>query len=131
MTYSNLTEPDFLAHYFQARQARSEALSRASYRAVVAIDGALRLASGAVRGGFAWAFARYRAWREVRRLQQALLKLDDRLLRDIGLTRADAIDPAWLLHAQPEFEPLPIIDIALQPAEVRRCNDNRDLRLAA
>jgi uncharacterized protein YjiS (DUF1127 family) len=131
MTHSNLTEPDFLAHYFQARQARDETLARGSYRAVVAIDGALRLASGAVRSGFAWAFGQYQAWRETRRLREALLKLDDRLLRDIGLTRADALDPTWLLQSEPEFEPVPTIDIALQPAEVRRCNDNRDRPLAA
>jgi uncharacterized protein YjiS (DUF1127 family) len=131
MTYSNLTEPDFLAHYFQARQARSEALARGSYRGVVAIDGALRLAFGVVRGGFAWAFARFQVWREVQHLRRALLKLDDRLLRDIGLTRADAFDPSWLLQAPPSADPLPVIDIALTSAELRRCNDNRELPLAA
>jgi uncharacterized protein YjiS (DUF1127 family) len=131
MTYSNLTESHLLASYFEARQARSEALARAGYRGVVATQGAARLVSGAVRRGSAWAVARFQHWRETRRLREALLKLDDRLLRDIGLTRADAIDPSWMLHAQPSFEPVPIIDIALQPAEVRRCNDNRDRRLAA
>lgn len=54
----------------------------------------------ALGGAVAAIVARTLAWRDRARQRRALLRLDDRLLRDIGLTRCDvqseAGKPFWL-----------------------------------
>lgn len=43
---------------------------------------------------FRGALRRIVAWRDQRRSRAALLQLDDRLLQDVGLTRAEAMSEA-------------------------------------
>ncbi len=43
---------------------------------------------------FRRALRRIVAWRDVRHSRAALLQLDDRLLQDVGLTRAEAMSEA-------------------------------------
>lgn len=67
-------------------------------------DAALHLESSAarrlgVRGGLAAAFTQARRWYVVYRQRRALLALDEALLKDIGLSRTDALaegsKPFW------------------------------------
>jgi uncharacterized protein YjiS (DUF1127 family) len=67
--------------------------------AVLRAEAALFAAAGAVPGALAALTGRLRAWRRVAAERRALSRLDDRLLRDIGLDRAsaeaEAARPFW------------------------------------
>lgn len=108
----------------RAHQDRADALARAGHRLVVGVAG---LAGGIV--------AVLRQWRERRRATHELLSLDDRMLKDIGLTRGDiwAAVHGELSDRGVESAPAstPTEDIALSPHAIGGCNDNQRPRHAA
>jgi len=72
-----------------AQDARAEALTRAGFLVIASADSALRRTADALSRGAAGLIKGWQQYQERRATYQALSKLDDRLLRDIGLTRAD------------------------------------------
>jgi len=120
-------------HYIeQAQEARAEAMARVGYLAATAIGRVLGAAARAPQA----AFEALAAWRGRRTAIQEILRLDDRLLRDIGLTRADAwaaVDGTLGSRAEdwPPPEPAAYDDIALSGYAVAGCNDNGERRNAA
>src|SRR5215468_9419492 len=77
---------DFRSYIEQAHVARAEAMTRVGYLAVAAFSGVVREAARPVRA----ALRGLAAWRDRQAALREILLLDDRMLRDIGLTRADA-----------------------------------------
>jgi uncharacterized protein YjiS (DUF1127 family) len=124
--------PDFQHYVDQAHGARSEAMARTGYLAVAAVGGIVGAATAAVRSALAAAAA----WRDRQAALRELLLLDDRMLRDIGLTRADAraaVDGA-LRNRTPDLaapRPAAYVDIALSSYAVAGCNDNGERRRVA
>jgi len=122
-----------LQHYVeQAQEARAEAMARAGYLAVAAVGRVARVAGTAVQA----ALQAVTAWRDRRAALREILLLDDRMLRDIGLTRADAwaaVDGTLGSRAQDWAAPGPVayVDIALSGYAVAGCNDNGERRRAA
>jgi uncharacterized protein YjiS (DUF1127 family) len=108
----------------RAHQERADALARAGYRLVAGVTG--------IVGGVV---AVLRQWRERRQATHALLSLDDRMLKDIGLTRGDiwaAVHgelPGRGIESAPTSAS--IVDIALSPHAIGGCNDNQRPRRAA
>lgn len=108
----------------RAHQDRADALARAGYRLVV---GVTRIAGGVI--------AVLRQWRERHQATRSLLSLDDRLLKDIGLTRGDI----WAaVHgelpgrgSESAPAPTPAEDTALSAHATGGCNDNQRPRRAA
>jgi uncharacterized protein YjiS (DUF1127 family) len=112
-------------HYIdRAHQDRADALSGAGRRLVTAIVGVAVSTSEAVRH-----------WRERHRATHELLSLDDRLLKDIGITRGEvwAAVHGELSDRGVESAPAatPAVDIALTPHAIAGCNDNQRLRRVA
>src|SRR5580765_4295402 len=70
----------------QAQEARAEAMARVGYLTVATVGRAV----GAVAGRARAALGALAAWRDRQVALHQLLSLDERMLRDIGLTRADA-----------------------------------------
>jgi uncharacterized protein YjiS (DUF1127 family) len=84
-----ISNPEFAAYRERAQRDREAAIARAGYLAIVAFA---RLQAGTARlilRRLERAIDSYRAWRDRRVALRELRLLDDRLLRDIGLTRAD------------------------------------------
>jgi uncharacterized protein YjiS (DUF1127 family) len=104
----------------RAHQDRADALARAGHRLVTGVAGLVAV---------------LRQWRERRRATHELQSLDDRLLKDIGITRGDV----WAavhgelsdrgVEAAPA--PTPAADIALTPHAIAGCNDNQRPRHVA
>ena len=89
MSHWYLSDPAYATHLDRARQARAEALARAAY---LAIDGLARLAGAAgtaVAAAARSATDAVRRWRRRRDALSTLMALDDRTLKDIGLSRAE------------------------------------------
>jgi len=109
----------------QAQEARAEAMARVGFLAVAIVGRAV----GAVAGRARAALGTLAAWRNRQVALHQLLLLDDRMLRDIGLTRADAwaaVDGTLGSRVQDwPPEPTAYFDIALS------CNDNGERRRAA
>ncbi|MGH6932318.1 MAG: DUF1127 domain-containing protein [Dongiaceae bacterium] len=82
-----LIDPRFEPYRARAGQARAETLSRLAYLAVDRGDSATRALYRAVSSLARTIAARFDLWRERRVALQALSRLDDRMLRDIGLGR--------------------------------------------
>lgn len=63
--------------------------------------GGKRAAAGRRQAGITWLFDRLARFAELRRQRNALHALDDNMLRDIGLSRADvereATKPFWMI----------------------------------
>jgi uncharacterized protein YjiS (DUF1127 family) len=113
------------AHYTaKAHQDRADALARAGHLLVAAVVGAAVRISEAVR-----------RWRERRRATDELLSFDDRLLKDIGITRGEVWAAVHGELADRGVEsapaPTPAVDIALTPHAIGGCNDNQRPRRAA
>ena len=115
----------------QAQEARAEAMARVGYLAVATVGRAVGAVAGRARG----ALGALTAWRDRQVALRQLLSLDDRLLRDIGLTRADAwaaVDGTLGNRAQDwPPEPAAYFDIALSNYAAGGCNDNGEGRRAA
>jgi uncharacterized protein YjiS (DUF1127 family) len=115
----------------QAQEARAEAMTRVGYLAVATVGRAV----GAVAGRARAALGTLAAWRNRQVALHQLLLLDDRMLRDIGLTRADAwaaVDGTLGSRVQDwPLEPTAYFDIALSGYAAGGCNDNGERRRAA
>ena len=115
----------------QAQEARAEAMARVGYLAVATVGRAV----GAVAGQARAAFGALAAWQDRQVALHQLLSLDDRMLRDIGLTRADAwaaVDGTLTSRTQDwPPEPAAYFDIALSNYATGGCNDNGERRRAA
>jgi len=121
MSHWYLSDPAYATHLDRARQARAEALARAAY---LAIDGLARLtgaAGTAVAAAARSAMDAVRRWRRRRAALYALLALDDRTLKDIGISRAEIpglVDDLLRLPA-PDRAPGPAETEAVESAEFR------------
>lgn len=119
-----------------AHVERAAAMARTAYLLTDAIGrGVGATLRGIAGGGHALARA-VAAWRRRRDVLRALQALDDHLLLDIGLTRADLRAVAnGRLPAMPDQERQPAaptaIDVALGDSEAHCCNDNGSRRHAA
>jgi uncharacterized protein YjiS (DUF1127 family) len=128
----NSGRPDIRFYIEEAQEARAEAMARVGFLAVATVG----RAAGAVAGRARAAFGALAAWRDRQVAVHQLLTLDDRMLRDIGLTRADAwaaVDGTLGSRAQdwPRPETTAYIDIALTHYAAGGCNDNGERRRAA
>jgi uncharacterized protein YjiS (DUF1127 family) len=131
------SEPrDFQSYVAQAQEARAEAMARVGYLGVAAVGRALQAAGTALTTAVRTAPGAVRAWRNRQAALRQLLLLDDRLLKDIGLSRADiwaAVDGTLGNRTlQPAtLQPADYVDIALSNYALGGCNDNGDRRQAA
>ena len=120
-----------LQHYIeQAHEARAEAMARVGHLAVAAAGGVVGAAAGAVRA----ALRALKAGRNRRAALREILLLDDRMLRDIGLTRAEAwaaVDGTLGMRDVSAPDPADYRDVALSGYAVAGCNDNGERRRAA
>ena len=91
-----LSHPDLAPHLNQARDSRAEALSAGSYQAIKAVGSAL---DGLIAGATRLAKG-YRAWRNRRAAITGLRRLDNRLLRDIGIDRSEIVSVVLAVEAQ-------------------------------
>ena len=110
-------------HYIdRAHQERAEVLARAGHRLVTAVAGAAVTIGGGLR-----------QWRERRRATHELMSLDDRLLKDIGITRGEvwAAVHGELTERGSEPASVPAADVALSAHAIAGCNDNERRRRAA
>ncbi len=123
MAYGHLGNPELANYVERAHAHRTEAMARFGYVTVV---GASRIAAGAGallrRGWNGW-----QQWQERRAAIRSLSALDDRLLRDIGLTRDDirwAIDgPATTSADTAVPAPKPAAIVTLPPRPQPRGDD--------
>ena len=77
-------------HYAEtAQDERAAALTRAGFLVIAGADRALRQSAEILSSSVSSLVRGWQEYRERRATYRALTKLDDRLLRDIGLTRAD------------------------------------------
>lgn len=126
-----------LQHYIeQAQEARAEAMARAGYLAVAAVGRVVRAAGVALPRAVRTALSAVAAWRDRRAALREILLLDDRMLQDIGLTRADAwaaVDGTLRDRARDRSAPeiVDVRDVALSGYAVAGCNDNGERRRAA
>ena len=125
-----ISNPEFAVYRERAGAARNEAIARAGY---LAIEGLARLQAATVHtvgGQLLRAIGSIRAWRERRLALQDMQRLDERMLHDIGLTRADVYT---LAHggtlATDRYEepvastPVVRIDVALDAYAAGLCDD--------
>jgi uncharacterized protein YjiS (DUF1127 family) len=79
-----------ISHYAQsARDERAEVLTRFGFLAIAGADRAVRQVLAPVSAAVSSLITRWNDFSERRATLLALSKLDDRMLKDIGLTRAD------------------------------------------
>ena len=122
--------PELQYYIEQAHEARTEAMARGGYLAVAAVGRAVGAAIGAPRA----ALGALASWRDRHAAVREILLLDDRMLQDIGLTRADAwaaVDGTLGNRDWPAPEAAAYDDIALRGYAVAGCNDNGERRRAA
>lgn len=85
MLHGYLIHPEYAAYVGRAHQDRAEAMSRAAYFAVVGVEAAAAFLGHGLWRGLRAAARAYATWRSRRLTIRALAKLDDRMLRDIGV----------------------------------------------
>jgi len=125
-----ISNPEFAVYRERAGAARNEAIARAGY---LIIEGLARLQAATVRVAGGWlvrAIGSVRAWRERRLALQDLQRLDERMLHDIGLTRADVYTlahggtPATERYEAPVASATVVrIDVALEAYAAGLCDD--------
>jgi len=131
MTSINGSSP--ASHLQRAHEERALAMARTGYLVVAGLQNAGQAVTALVTR----AIVGVRAWRERRAVVRALQALDDRMLRDIGLERADII--ALRRHQPQTPAPTtfvlavaqPLVDLALHRRETANRNHPDDLRPAA
>lgn len=116
-----------------AQTQRAEAMARTAHILINGVGRGVALTLGGFAEGARTLARIVAAWRRRRAFLRTLQGLDDRLLRDIGLTRADlwAVAHGAQLAATDEQQEPPPIDVALSDAAIRGCNDNGTRRRAA
>lgn len=127
---------EFQYYVEQAHEARAEAMARVGYLAATAVGRVARLAAVELPRVARRGLRTVAAWRDRQVALREILSLDDRMLRDIGLTRADAWAAVDGTLGQRTFEPDPLDepayrDIALSAHAIAGCNDNGGRRQAA
>ena len=127
---------DFQSYIEEAQEARAEAMARVGYLGVAAVGRALQAAGAAPTKAVRTALAAVRAWRNRQAALRQLLLLDERMLKDIGLSRADiwaAVDGTLgdRTREPPALQPADYVDIALSSYALGGCNDNGERRQAA
>jgi uncharacterized protein YjiS (DUF1127 family) len=128
--------PEFQYYVEQAHEARAEAMARVGYLAATAVGRVVRLAGVELPRAAHNALRAVAAWRNREAALREILSLDDRMLRDIGLTRADAWAAVDGTLGTRALEPDPLdeptyYDVALSAHAVAGCNDNGGRRQAA
>ena len=113
MVHWYLINPDYVAYADRAHQDRADAMSRAAYLAVVGFEAAAVFLGRGLWRGLRAAARTYTDWRSRRLTIQALSKLDDRMLRDIGVDPGSIEAIATELVELPRQRPLPVA--ALRP----------------
>lgn len=89
MHQMSLSHPAYQPYLERSLQDRAEAQGRAAYLAIVGIESAAAFIGRAAMAGLRRVAGGYRRARLRRRTIQALSKLDDRSLRDIGIYPGD------------------------------------------
>jgi uncharacterized protein YjiS (DUF1127 family) len=89
MTHEISHEVSYRNYVETAQDERAEAVTRLGFLVIVGTDRALRRTGAALKSAVGDLAERWRRYRTERETYRALAALDDRLLRDIGLTRAD------------------------------------------
>jgi len=128
---SYISNPEFAIYRERAVRERNEGMARAGYLAIVGLGHLQANLAGFVLSRLERAIDSYRAWRDRHAALRELHALDDRLLRDIGLTRADfdgvvrARDGAAAAEAETAAPEVVVVaqDVALQAYAAGRCHD--------
>ncbi|HUL09255.1 MAG TPA: DUF1127 domain-containing protein [Candidatus Acidoferrum sp.] len=127
---------EFQYYVDQAHQARGEAMARVGYLAATAVTRVAGLAVVELPRVTRKALRAVTEWRNRQVALREILALDDRMLRDIGLSRADAWAAVEGTLGERALEPDPVDapayrDIALSAHAIAGCNDNGARRQAA
>ena len=86
-----LSNPDLTNALVAGQTARSEAMTRAGYLAITALERGLFYAGDVLAGQFRGMRARVARARQRGQAVAALRSLDDRLLADIGISRGEIV----------------------------------------
>ena len=128
---SYISNPEFAGYRERAVRERNEAMTRAGYLAIVGLGRLQANLAGSVLSRVERVIDSYRAWRDRHAALRELHALDDRLLRDIGLTRADldgvvrAIDGAAEAAVETVAPEVVVVahDVAFRAYAAGRCDD--------
>lgn len=85
MYHWHLIHPEYQAALSRAHQQRTEAMSRAAYLSVVGVEWTVRWLARAAATATRRAVAAHARWQSRRRTVRALSRLDERMLRDVGI----------------------------------------------
>jgi uncharacterized protein YjiS (DUF1127 family) len=109
-------------HFVNTAHAdRAEAIARFGFLVIAGADRGLRRSFEALEAGFTGLARQWTDYRARRATYLALTKLDDRLLRDIGLTRADVeLRPGELPEPFAESAPAPSVRAAVVSHDFKR-----------
>lgn len=128
--------PEFQYYVERAHAARAETMARVGYLAVAALAQGASLAAVGLPRAVRSALRAVAAWRNRRAAVREILLLDERMLQDIGLTRAEAWAAVEGTLHERALEPAPLgapayHDIALSADAIAGCNDNGERRRVA
>ena len=127
---------EFQYYVDQAHAARAESMARVGYLAATAVARVAGLAAVELPRVTRKALQAVADWRNRQVALREILALDDRMLRDIGLSRADAWAAVDGTLGERALEPDPLDapayrDIALSAHAIAGCNDNGARRQVA